>query len=108
MHEQTITQTAGALKQWEHLLENKPVKAKKSKPKNQSKKLSYHEQRRLAELPAEIEQLEAKIEARHLEAARPDFYQKDQAIIKEYQTNTQNREAKLAELYQLWEQLEDN
>ncbi len=106
MQDQAIIQTAGDLKSWEHLLEKTTPKNKKTKQKNSSKKLSYNEQRRLRELPNEIEKLEDVILARQTKAAAPDFYQQTETAIKDFHNKTAELEQELAQLYALWEQLE--
>jgi ABC transport system ATP-binding/permease protein len=50
------------------------LKAEPSRPSGSQKKLSYHEVRELAALPARIEALEAEQAQLQAEAASPDFY----------------------------------
>lgn len=111
MREQEILQAGGELKTWQSLLEKDEQKSKTTRTKVKTKatvtkKLSYHEQQKLLQLPVTIEQLEVKIAARQSAAAQPEFYQKPATEIKEFQVLTANLEQELAELYQLWEELE--
>lgn len=110
MRDQQIFLADGDLKSWEPLLEPEATKPKqvKQKPKAQARKLSYHEQQRLLKLPNEIDELEREIMQRHNHAATADFYQQEDSKIRDYQTKTQQLEAKLADLYQLWEDLEQD
>lgn len=73
---------------------------------NKSKKLTYAEKIRLEKLPQEIEHLENQISTMTEEISSPEFYQKDQQVIKNTQQKLQILEAKLEETYNLWEKLE--
>lgn len=107
LKDKAITHTNGDLKSWEHLLEDKTIKAKKAKPKTITKKLSYNEQRLLAGLPGRIEELEALIGKYHDEMSQPNFYNQDNAMLKEFADTLKAKELELEELYITWERLEN-
>jgi len=56
---------------------------KAEKPKPSAGKLSYKEQRELAQLPEQIDRLQAKIETLEARLADPAFYQRDPARFQE-------------------------
>jgi ATP-binding cassette subfamily F protein uup len=70
------------------------------------RKLSFNEQRELAAIPLEIEQLEAELA--RLEATMGDsrFYQNDKTVIADATTRLQQLKAILLEKYARWEGLE--
>lgn len=70
-------------------------------------KLSFNEQRELAQLPQKIEQLEEKIGQLQLQMAEPQFYQQDAQMITKINQGLAEDEALLAQLYTRWEALED-
>ncbi|HHT0592622.1 TPA: ATP-binding cassette domain-containing protein [Legionella anisa] len=70
-------------------------------------KLSFNEQRELAQLPQKIEQLEAKIAELHLQMAEPRFYQQDAQLITKINQGLAEDEDLLTQLYTRWEVLED-
>jgi ABC transport system ATP-binding/permease protein len=80
----------------------KPVKRSTN-----SVKLSFNEQRELALLPQKIEKMEEEIAKLQVKLADPDFYQQDADAIGKFNKHLVDEEAKLAELYQRWELLED-
>lgn len=86
-----------------------PVKiaVDKSSPRQKSRKLSYHEQRELSQLPNQIEQLEAELQKLQILIGQGSFYQGESDQI----TNTLNYmkelEGNLQVLYQRWESLEE-
>lgn len=111
MHDNKISIADGDIKSWESILEpNLFVKkeVKTTRLKTASQKLSYKDQKRLAELPDEIDKLERELLLRHNKAAATNFYQQAPEEIKNYQATTQAMEIKLADLYQMWEDLEQN
>lgn len=78
------------------------------KPKRSTAaKLSYNEQRELADLPKKIEVLEAEIQAMHLEMADSNFYQQSADAVAEKSRTLQDKEALLAQSYARWELLEN-
>jgi len=83
---------------------NPPISARKKSIN--SKKLSYHEQRELDELPERIETLETRIETMHQEMASTAFYQKSSESIVEFNTQLAALEATLKTLFTQWESLE--
>jgi ATP-binding cassette subfamily F protein uup len=88
--EETVTETPAAIK--------KPApRATKHGPG----------QKELRALPGKIEKLESKIETLHLKFSSADYYQQDNAIINREQQQLQQFESKLQQLYERWEQLEN-
>lgn len=81
-----------------------PKPAKKS---GGSTKLSFNEQRELAQLPQKIEILEEKISALQQKMAEPEFYQQDAQAISTYNQQLAGDEEELATLYARWEALEE-
>lgn len=79
--------------------------AKKSVSKNHNK-LNYKEQHELAQLPTQIEALEAEIEALQAQTAATDFYQQPQAEIKTTLARLNQLQENLEKSYNRWEQLE--
>jgi len=77
------------------------------KPRSVSRKLSYKEQRELAELPQKIENLEASIRAQQLAMTDPAFYQKTPEELTVLNQQLQENEQTLTEMYARWEALED-
>lgn len=82
-------------------------KAPAVKRANSSNKLSFNEQRELAKLPQQIESLEKKIEALHLEMADSGFYQQDVKVIADFNQKLAKDEALLTEYFARWEDLEE-
>lgn len=72
-----------------------------------SNKLSFNEQRELAQLPQKIEQLEKKISELQLQMADPKFYQQDAQAIAKINQGLAEDEALLMEYYSRWEELEE-
>ncbi|KTD67156.1 MULTISPECIES: ATP-binding cassette domain-containing protein [Legionella] len=70
-------------------------------------KLSFNEQRELAQLPQKIEQLEGKIAELQLQMADPKFYQQDAQIIAKINQGLAEDEELLTQFYARWEALED-
>ncbi|MCB1857207.1 MAG: ATP-binding cassette domain-containing protein [Gammaproteobacteria bacterium] len=85
-----------------------PVKPRVSNPRpaTRPKKLSYKDQRELAELPKKIESLEAELEAVQAIMADPDFYRSEGGQINEMNTRLSSLETVLASSYARWEALE--
>lgn len=70
------------------------------------KKLSYKLQRELDQLPAEIERLEAELEALHETTADSNFYQQDQSKVSEVLDTLQQTEQALEQAMDRWVELE--
>jgi ABC transport system ATP-binding/permease protein len=70
-------------------------------------KLSYKDQRELDQLPALIEQLEAKQAALHEEFAAPEFFKQPGDRIAARQAELQELSERLAAAYARWEELEE-
>ncbi|MDI9819739.1 MULTISPECIES: ribosomal protection-like ABC-F family protein [unclassified Legionella] len=81
-----------------------------AKPPKRNKniaKLSFNEQRELAQLPQKIEALEEKIAQLQEKMASPDFYQQDAERIATCNQELAADEQTLAQLYARWEFLEE-
>ena len=68
--------------------------------------LDGKERRELADLPARIDALEAKLAARHEEMADPAFFRQEGAVIAAAQAELKALEAEIATTYARWEALE--
>ena len=80
---------------------------KKEKPKSSAtKKLSFKEQRELEQLPALIEQLEARQTELTAAISSADFYKQSPEAVAAGLENLQNTEAELSQAYQRWDELE--
>lgn len=91
-------------------LQAKPTILKHSNPdkaNNKTKNLSSSEQRELSKLPQQIETVEKKIEAIHLQMADPQFYQQDTKKISEVTQQLEREEALLMQYFARWEELEE-
>lgn len=73
---------------------------------SKTKKLTFNQQRELAELPAKIEKLEAKIEEIQALLTQPTFYNQPKAEIEKTHGMLKELEAELAQAYSRWEELE--
>jgi ATP-binding cassette subfamily F protein uup len=69
-------------------------------------KLTFKEQRELAELPQQIEMLEQGVAALQLEMTGPAFYQRTAGEITEFNQILSEKTARLSQLYTRWELLE--
>lgn len=76
-------------------------------PSKLQTKLTFNEQREIGKLPKQIDSLEQRIGAMHLEMASPEFYQRETVEIARYQKELNTHELALAELYARWEVLEE-
>jgi ATP-binding cassette subfamily F protein uup len=74
--------------------------------KDQPRRLSYNEQRELAQLPARIEALETDLAALHATMADAAFYQQPGETIAATTVRAKSLEADLAAAYARWEELE--
>ncbi len=70
-------------------------------------KLSFNEQRELANLPQQIEVSEKAIEAAQQTMTDPEFYQQDVQTITLFKQQLAEQELALAQLYARWETLDD-
>lgn len=82
------------------------VKTPTMKRTNTANKLNFNEQRELSKLPQQIETLEKKIAALHLQMSDPAFYQQDPQKITEVTKKLADEEALLTEYFSRWEELE--
>ncbi len=78
------------------------------KPKPAAKKLGYKEQRELASLPKQIEELEQELAVIQERMADPAFYQQDGEGIAEQKARLSEVEAELEQAYGRWEELESS
>jgi ATP-binding cassette subfamily F protein uup len=74
---------------------------------DKSKKLSFKEQRELAELPLRIEQLEADLAELEATMADSDFYRQGGQEIAQTKDRFKNLQAELKNVYTRWETLEE-
>ncbi len=70
------------------------------------RKLSFKEQKELNELPAKIEQLEARIAELHSAMADPDFYKQPRETIAAAQADVDSLQADLETAFTRWEELD--
>ncbi len=82
--------------------EKTPMPRKKGK----LKKLSYMLQRELDGLPDELEKLDVEIKTLTARISEPEFYKEDKKVITDAQAELKALEAKLAERFNRWEELE--
>lgn len=85
---------------------DKPDIAKPQEATKQSKKLSFKEQKELADLPKLIENMEIEQKKLHDLIADPAFYQKDAATIATTMDKVNKLTADLENSYQRWNELE--
>ncbi len=88
----------------------KPSSPKIQNPQSKmpsTEKLNAAEKKELKQLPAQIEKLEKKLEAMHLTMASPEFYQKKQDIITQFNADLAKETALLNELFARWGDLEE-
>ncbi|HID82019.1 MAG TPA: ATP-binding cassette domain-containing protein [Chromatiales bacterium] len=71
-----------------------------------TKKLSYKDQRELAEMPGKIETLEQQQETFHALMAAPDFYKRPENEISQAKNDLEKIETELEEIFLRWEELE--
>ncbi|MDY6994187.1 MAG: ABC transporter ATP-binding protein, partial [Pseudomonadota bacterium] len=83
----------------------KTAKAQPDKPKSRNK-LTYNQQRELAQLPERIEALETELEQVHALVSQADFYRRDAEYINQTLTRLKTLETELHTSYTRWEQLE--
>lgn len=96
------------LRQHQSPVENaKKVESLKPKKVNNTKKLSYKEQRELDALPKKIEVTENKISELQQLLSDPDIYKTSPDKAVEYQQQLAQLETELSDAYARWEALED-
>ena len=69
------------------------------------KKLSFMERKELAEIPEHIETVEGCVEELQIKLSDPEFYQSHGTEIAAVQTELKQKEDRLVELYERWEEL---
>ncbi|MBA2879898.1 ATP-binding cassette subfamily F protein uup [Desulfosalsimonas propionicica] len=111
-----VTEYAGGYDDW---LAQRPVpedpepagKAQKPRPRktpgaSRSRGLNFNQKKELKALPETIEALEAEQSSLQSAMAGPDFYKQDKQTILAHQKRLETVEARIAEAYQRWEELE--
>jgi ATP-binding cassette subfamily F protein uup len=83
----------------------KASKITSEKAKTKKQKLSFAEKKQLAELPNEIERLEADIEKLQQQMAEPAFYQQAKESVQQMQQTLESLKLQLEQKYKLWEVL---
>jgi ATP-binding cassette subfamily F protein uup len=122
-----ITEIAGGyqeVERWKHSREQEGLAEQKKKPRietkesagsagttgvasvKQSKKLSYKEQRELAELPGKMEALESSIEQIRQTTEEADFYARSHEEVARILENLNSLNAQMEVLFDRWEGLE--
>lgn len=87
--------------------DEKAVTAQTNVPEVKKKvKLSYHEQRELAQLPSQIEQLELAIADLQAQIGHSDFFNQPHEVTSPILTDLANKEAELEAVFARWEALE--
>jgi ATP-binding cassette subfamily F protein uup len=81
------------------------VKTKTPPPAKSCTPLNYKEQRELAQLPKEIDDLETQIQAAHARMAEPDFYQQPPEHMAKAAQELNKQEDLLQSKYARWEEL---
>lgn len=106
-----IQEFIGGYQDWlrQRSVETKPqtIETSKIEKPTDRKKLSYKEQKELADLPLKIEQLEKEQKELQQLISDPDFYKKNATETKASLSRMQQIEAELTDCFQRWEQLED-
>ena len=80
--------------------------ATSGKPKNNTKKLSYKDQRELDQLPELIESLETQIDEITELISQPDFYKAERVEIEKTEQQLAEIQQQLNRSYQRWEELD--
>ena len=115
----TVNEYIGGYDDWHKQTEQnaapkspKPVAASatasKNEPRASSRKLSYNEQRELADLPARIEMLETEQHQITLKLEDPAFYQQGGEIITQAVDRMQELHEEISRAYHRWTELESS
>ena len=115
----TVNEYIGGYDDWHKQTEQnaapkspKPVAASatasKNEPRASSRKLSYNEQRELADLPARIEMLETEQHQITLKLEDPAFYQQGGEIITQAVDRLQELHEEISRAYHRWTELESS
>jgi ATP-binding cassette subfamily F protein uup len=113
----TVDEYIGGYDDWHHQTEqipaSKPLKPDSIPPteskavsKPASRKLSYNEQRELADLPGRIEMLEAEQHQLTVKLEDPSFYQQEGDMITQAVNRLQELHEELSRAYHRWAELE--
>ena len=76
-------------------------------PLDAKKRLSYHEQRELVDLPVRIEELEAEAERLNGMVSEPGFYRETRETIESTLASLDQARSELDRAYSRWEALEE-
>lgn len=106
-----FTEYVGSYDEYKRVAKQKKVKNTQVKPKevpgqDKPKKLSYNEQRELANLPSKIEKLENEIAHLQDSMLAADFYNQPPSEIANVKGKLQDLETSLEHLYSRWEILD--
>lgn len=105
-----VTEYVGGYQDWlrQKKLSSTEVKIEKTAVQKirMTKKLSYHEQKELAELPQKIEFFEKSIKELQNEINQADFYENQHEKVLSVLAKLSDLEAKLVKAYERWEELE--
>ena len=112
-----VVETVGGYSDWERVsLAARAAqvvpkqKIRKEKPRTDNfrlpRRLSYKEERELADLPQVIETRESEVQSLHDRLADPSLYQKAPQEVRELKSHLEVLEGELASLYSRWEELE--
>lgn len=110
-----ISEIVGGYQEWLRFRDSRPkaTPAPKPTPKPappavaKKRKLSYHEQRELAELPERIDKLETLLANLQAQSAEPDFYRLGQEKIAHTLQEITELEGVVQAAYARWEELDD-
>jgi ATP-binding cassette subfamily F protein uup len=114
-----VREYAGGYSDWRRVVERRaapdaserpekaPPKTTQTSVKKEDKgqRLSYHEKRELADLPARIEALEAELADLHALLSQPDFYKGEGEAVREATARAGVVEAAIEEAFARWESL---
>ena len=82
-----------------------PATARREKPGEARRKLTFKEQRELAELPEQIERLESEQAELHASMADPEFFKQDGSRLAEASARLEAITQQLTQCYDRWETL---
>lgn len=87
-------------------VKNDPIKTDPIKTEKKKVKLSYNEQRELAQLPNKIEELETAIADLQAQIGHSDFFNQPHEVTSPILQSLADKEAELEAVFERWEQLE--
>ncbi|MDM8569223.1 ABC transporter ATP-binding protein, partial [Thiotrichales bacterium HSG1] len=95
------------LRQRPQLAKPATVTKKTQNKQVKSNKITYNEQRELAKLPNQIENLESELSELHVLVSNSEFYQQDETSINQTLSSVKKLEVDLGVMYKRWEELEN-